>query len=58
MTSAEQPNLQRLGKETSSISRADESKEKKPHVLFRLGAVKEENDDLTGRAYQYFHKLQ
>jgi len=57
MTSAEQPNIQRPGKETSSVSRADESKEKKPHVPFRLG-VKEENDDLTGRAYQYFHKLQ
>jgi hypothetical protein len=58
MTSAEQPNTQRSGGETSNVSRADESKEKKPHVPFRLGSVKEENDDLTGRAYQYFHKLQ
>jgi hypothetical protein len=58
MTSKEQADTGRPGKETSDMSQADESKEKKPNVPFRLGSVTEEKEDLTGRAYQYFHTLQ
>ena len=58
MTSEGQADIRRPGKETSNVARADETKQKKPNVPFGLGSVREEDDDLTGKAYQYFHKLQ
>jgi hypothetical protein len=58
MTSEPQADIRRPDKEASNVARENDSKVKEPNVPFGLGSVRKENDDLTGRAYQYFHKLQ
>jgi hypothetical protein len=50
--------VQLLDKRVSEMAPVDESRGVEPNEPFEVGYVREEKGDLTGRAYEYFHKLQ
>jgi hypothetical protein len=58
MTREEQDDVRRPDKVETNVARADESSEKELNGPFVLRSVRKVKDDLTGRAYQYFNKLQ
>ena len=58
MQSKEQDDLQQPDIGASDVAPADESRGNEPNEPFGVRSVWKEEDDLTGRAYEYFHKLQ
>jgi hypothetical protein len=58
MKSEEQDDVQLLDKGASEMTPADESRGQQLNEPSEVGYVREEKGDLTGRAYEYFHKLQ
>lgn len=58
MKSEEQDDVQLLDKGAADMALVDESRGQEPNEPFEVGMVREEKGDLTGRAYEYFHKLQ
>lgn len=58
MKGEEQDDVQQRDTGASDVAPVDESKGSEPNDPVRVRSVRKENDDLTGRAYEYFHKLQ
>ena len=58
MNTEEQDDVQQRDTGASDVAPVDESRGKEPNEPVRVSNVRKENDDLTGRAYEYFHKLQ
>ena len=58
MKTEEQDDVQLLDTGASEMASVDESEGKEPDEPSEVGMVREEKGDLTGKAYEYFHKLQ
>ena len=58
MESEQQDVLQQPDDAASEGAVVGESKANESHVSFGIRRVWKGKDDLTGRAYEYFHKLQ
>jgi hypothetical protein len=58
MKSEEHDDVQQVDKRVSDVVSVDESRGQEPNEPFEVRSVRKENGDLTGRAYEYFHKLQ
>lgn len=58
MKSEKQDDVQLLDTGASEMSPVDESGGQEPNEPSEVGMVREEKGDLTGKAYEYFHKLQ
>ena len=58
MKSEEQDDVQSRDTGASEMAPVDESKGTERNKPFGVRSVKSEKDDLSGRAYEYFHRLQ
>ena len=58
MKSEEQDDVQLRDTRACDVAPVDESRGHEPNEPSEVGYVREEKGDLTGRAYEYFHKLQ
>jgi len=58
MKTEEQDDVQQRDTGASDVAPVDESGGQEPNEPSEVGIVREEKGDLTGRAYEYFQKLQ
>ena len=58
MKTKEQDDIQQPYKGVSRLAPVDQSKRQESNRFFGVPRLGKEKEDLTGRAYEYFHKLQ